>query len=222
MPLLDLEAIEPGDIIEDEPPSMRLPAFLLAKGVVPNSGDLLPGDIVLFAPRQPAWHQRRIIGVQSQSYAEATAGFTHAAVYVGDFQVCEALWRGVAVSSVLDPLAEYRLLVRRLPNASLEQGYRVAVRSLQRLTSAYSATLIVRIVWHAVKGLHRQRLGGLTNRLVGGRATICSMLCTDAVAEATRRLIVPLQNGTVLPADLASTDELATVRVRWRRLPGRA
>jgi hypothetical protein len=190
------------------------------RGFLPHEADMRAGDLVLVAPRRPAWHQKRIVEVQAGSYDVASAAYTHAAVYLGDFQICEAVLNGVRVHSILDYLVEYRLLVRRLATVDDHTGYRIAIRAIQRLRRRYSLALIVQIAWQAFRGLHRGRLPGLMDRFAAGVPTICSALCVESIAEATQ-LIVKIQNGVPLPADLAATSKMVDVNVRWQRLSRR-
>lgn len=74
-----------GSAIELEPADGQL---------IVGIGDLLPGDILLFRPKTPKIHQKKIS-------AETQSPYTHAAIYVGDGKIAESnVPGGVAVNPV--------------------------------------------------------------------------------------------------------------------------
>src|SRR5712671_4147665 len=112
--ILDIASIDSAHVIEDNlSPNRRLPEDVRAAGYIPYLPDIKVGDLVLFWPREPAFHQRLIIRAQRSAYNESEACFTHAAVYLDDYLICEAVRGGVSVGTLLDSLTSCKLLIRR-------------------------------------------------------------------------------------------------------------
>lgn len=220
MTILDIRSIDAERVVDDGlSPNCRLPEALRNAGYIPYLPDFQLGDLVLFCPRTPNFFQRRIIQTQCIAYNRSDAQFTHAAVYVGEYLVCEALIGGVRVNSLLDSLLDHTLLIRRPKYQLGEDGFQIALRSLLRLSQKYNYRDLLKIFRQALTGLHREQFPTVADRFGAGLATICSMLYADSFAEATARLLVSMRVGVIMPADLAHSTELETVKVRWKRLP---
>jgi hypothetical protein len=78
-----------SNIMHDNEISQRPTGIAQRDGALPGVAiltflDLLPGDILLYRPMRPGYVQRRISAVTESPYA-------HAAIYVGDGKVAEAL-----------------------------------------------------------------------------------------------------------------------------------
>jgi hypothetical protein len=218
--ILDIKAVDPSRVLEGTaPPDRRLPEPIRRAGYIPHLADLKVGDLVLYWPRAPRWRHRIIRNTQLKVYNETQARFVHAAVYLDNFYVCEAVGVGVRVDTLLDALPDYRLLVRRPDYKSGEDEFKVAMRSLMRLRQGYNYRYLWSILLHALGGLHKDRFPGVNHRFGAGLATICSMLYADSFAEATGRTVVSMSAGIILPADLAASTSFNSVAVRWRQLP---
>lgn len=218
--ILDIEAVTSSSVLEGTvSPNRRLPEGIRQAGYIPNLPDFRVGDLILYWPRKPKWRHRVIRNTQLKVYNDTEARYVHAAVYLDDFLVCEAVGGGVRIDTLLDALPDYRLLVRRPKYKDDEDEFKVAMRSLMRLSQPYSYGYLWTVFRHALRGLHKDRFPGIKDRFGAGLATICSMLYADSFAEATNRAAVSMSAGIVLPADLAASDNFDTVSVRWRRLP---
>lgn len=218
--ILDIEAIDSAAVLDGTvSPNRRLPESIRRAGYIPHLDDFSVGDLILYWPRRPKWRHRIIYNTQCTAYDDEQARYVHAAVYLDDFLVCEAVGSGVRTDTLLDALSDYRLLVRRPKYREDEDGFKVAMRSLMRLRQGYSYGYLWTVFRHALSGLHKDRFPGINDRFGAGLATICSMLYADSFAEATNRAAVNMGAGIVLPADLAASDTFETVAMRWRRLP---
>ena len=219
--ILDIESVDPSSVLDGVvSPNRRLPERIRQAGYIPHLPDFQVGDLILYWPRQPKWRHRLIRNTQLKAYNEADARYVHAAVYLDDFLVCEAVGGGVRTDTLLDALTDYRLLVRRPKYEDGEDEFKVAMRSLMRLSQSYNYAYLWAIFRHALSGLHKGRFPGINDRFGAGLATICSMLYADSFAEATERTVVSMSTGIILPADLAASSNFESISVRWRRLPG--
>jgi cell wall-associated NlpC family hydrolase len=195
-----------------------------AFGYVPNLKRLLPGDLILTSDRSLAswavrWRQRRD--------SADNAHWTHAAVYVGNGLIVEALpvtnvWQAPLVSFV----PTRKLLFRRLrqiiqstPSEALFKGQSIALDSaLQISAQRYALFGVIRMA---------QRSGWLEplyslvppTRSAG---VICSGLYADSVYRTTGvTLTAPedvIYKRPIFPAELAATPEMQSIEVGWARI----
>src|SRR5438270_1882627 len=85
-------------------PSGPVPPHIRKFKHFPNIDDWLPGDLLLISAIKPGWVSKRIIQAQIRGgYVAEDARWHHAAVYLGEANVCEALGRGVQ----LNPIFKY-------------------------------------------------------------------------------------------------------------------
>ena len=176
----------------------------------------LPGDLLLFSALHPGWSARSIMRGQQRGYAEEDARWHHAAVYLGDgISICEATARGVRDTSIYGYLGGYLLRVRRGINLTSDQQWLIAMQSLTRLGSPYGFRSILSLAWQSWQGYWQP---GNRLPLLGARAVICSQLFSDSYSMVTGRLLVQGPSGTVTPAALSFTSQLADVPTTWLQI----
>ena len=88
-----------------------------------NADDLLPGDLLLSSATSPQSWSIRVFTM---------TGVSHAAIYLGEQQVAEAVGSGVKISSLSHAIEESNnLLVLRVPGMSSEQMLRLREFAVQ-------------------------------------------------------------------------------------------
>jgi hypothetical protein len=212
-PILDPRDVSPcGGWVPPGP----LPPATRAFGAVPDFSAIQPGDLLLVTALKPGLVARGIRAIQTRGgYAAADAQWTHATIYTGNGRVVEATRSGVHPTAMYKYLTGgHLLLFRRSPDLTLEQGYQVAIRALEkcgRRYDNYSAVLL---------GLHAAFFGlWQTPPWQPPRSTcICSMLFADAFSWVTGKTIENRESGEVTPAFLSQTQSLVDVPVTWHRI----
>lgn len=220
--ILDLENVEehrvhPEPLANDLP----LPERVREAGFLPDIDALQPGDLILYSARSkfnlvPAG----ISFVQGKGgYSWEHARWTHAAVYLGEFQICEATREGVALNELTKAMVDCCLRVRRGHHRGQfidrETGWRTALFAVMRLHQRYDTGHAAGIANLARKGFGQYRPEPPKG---AADAVICSELFQDAYCRATN---VQLQNPLsreVTPAFLSATPLLKDVECNWRKL----
>ena len=197
---------------------ITLPAQVREFGHMPDFDLWKPGDLLLFSALCPSRAQRAIVKAQeNMGYKSMDARWHHTAVYVGDRYMCEAVANGVRYHSVIDFVPDRKIRVRRDTRLSSQDGFRVAIRALMRLSKPYG-------YWSVLLAYARSlgtEFGHALSRewRVKRDAVICSQLFHDAYAETTNQILVPNTQTDVMPADLSACDQLSDVQSKWERLP---
>jgi hypothetical protein len=212
-PILDPRDVTPSG--EWVPPG-PIPPATRDFGVVPDFAAIQPGDLLLVTALNPGLVSRGIRAIQTRGGYDAGDGqWTHATIYTGNGRLVEATRKGVHPTAMYRYLTgEHLLLFRRSPDLTLEQGYQVAIRALEkcgRPYDNYSAALL---------GLHAALFGlWQTPPWRPPRSTcICSMLFADAFSWVTGKTIENRESGEVTPAFLSQTQSLIDVPVTWQRI----
>jgi hypothetical protein len=183
---------------------------------VPDLGRCLPGDLILFREPKPGVVSRGILASQLKAgFASEDSVWTHAAVYLEEAFVVEAVSEGVVARSLYVDVPSRILRIRRQTSLSDVERYRVALRALRMLNTRYSKMEAVKLGWQMREGLWNG-VGSPTF----GRVVICSKVFFDAYAEITRSLLdgCPI-DSPVTPAHLSATKSLDDVHVPWLKLP---
>jgi hypothetical protein len=197
----------------------RLPEAVRKHGHIPEFTDMRIGDLILVAPKRPSFSQNLIQTVQSNCHSEDDRGWTHAAIYIGNFLICEAITDdGVSIASIFKYVPGYRLKFREPTNFNGDERYHLVIRALTRLRQGYDSNDIFNIVFAYFRGSWRPGF-----RIFGRAAdkSVCSQLYADAYAEATGHVLVETPDGIVLPGDLSACDRMRDREVRWADLSRR-
>ena len=192
--VLDLDSLQPGDLILSSPHSKSNP---LTRGIsyVQGEGGYLPQD----------------------------ARWTHAAVYLGEwFLTCEATRAGVGVGNLLDCMLHSALRVRRGWHndqyLDRENGWRTALFSATRLEDPYDLGHAGQLGKLAKAGGFARYQRKPPKDSGKPEATICSELFQDAYCRATGVLVQNCLSREVTPAFLSATAMLKDVPCCWRKL----
>lgn len=198
-------------------PSGPIPTEIRTFGFFPNIDDWLPGDLLLVSATKPGWISRQIISAQKRGgYSEDDSRWHHAAMYIGDAHICEAVGRGVHLVPLFDYIGEHKLRIRRDLGLPLELRFRVAVKALARMRNSYSRRSVLKLFFQSFKGFWED--SGIHFAPLGVRAVICSQLYADAYAMATSKLINSNPSVQVTPAALSETAQLADIAVYWKKI----
>lgn len=196
-------------------PRHTLPPRVREFGYVPDLNQLRPGDLVLFSAVKPRRRSRAIVRSQRDAgHHEADARWHHAAVYVGDSEICEAVvWRGVHLASLYDSVETHLLRFRRDPRLTDHDSWRVAVNALRFLRRRYGLAALFRIWQQTRLGFWRPDI-----RHKKLRARICSELYADAYTLTTGRMLMRGTLNILTPAELSVTAALADIQVDWLQI----
>ncbi len=198
--------------------STTLPEHVRKFGYLPDFSLWQPGDLLLFSAKRFNRAQRAIVDTQKRlGYALDDARWHHAAVYIGDRYMCEAIPGGVRYHPVEDVVGQGLIRVRRDPKGSQAQGYQVAIKALIRLPKSYAFRSALRS-WLRSHGTEFARAFSHEFRIERD-AVICSQLFHDAFMEATSRTLIQRADRDVMPAELSACTGLADVASAWLRLP---
>lgn len=216
MPQLVLDPSVVDKAIQQWTPTEPLSIAVRKFGFVPDIGLWRPGDLLLFSKVQKNFLQRAIVKTQQRSFDAEHARWHHAAVYIGDFRICEATLTGVSVQEIYNYVPGHLIRARRCPILAndLEGSYDVVVAALIRLNRWYSMAAAISVWSRSLWG----SLGKLHYGFAGPRSHICSHLYADSFSQATKR---PLKNGggsIPTPAHLSAATELKDVASNWRRI----
>ena len=195
-------------------PSGPIPPAVRKFGFLPDIRQCQSGDLLLFSACDPPWISRAIVKAQTRGgYAHFDASWHHAAVYVGQYVICEAQGRKVRISKLYDYVGSHRILVRRDSSLSSRSGMEIAMKAMEQTGNPYGFFSLLELGWQSLRGFWRplQTLGEQ-------RAVICSKLYADAYAQTTGKLLVSGKLGIPTPASLSLTNRLSDVNVNWRRI----
>jgi len=185
---------------------------------MPSLELLLPGDLLLVSALEPDFVSRSISRIQVKAgYSDEHSKWTHAAVYLGDATLCEAVGKGVRISRIYDYSAGTHLLCfRRDPKLTEIERYKIALNAALKLKSTYSKSSIMRFWWQSRGGWHQR---DKAPRKLGDTATICSQLYADAHGVATGRTLEPTATAGVAPVHLFGSKQLDTIPMTWLAVP---
>lgn len=184
-------------------PPAQLPPRIDYSGIraIPDPTQLGAGDILLFRARKPTAISRLITGYQrARGAGPQDADWYHAAVYIGDYKICDARRTGgVKIRTLEEYFRDHDWRVRRstAPWAAAK-GPLIAEEAKKRVGSRYDYLRIISLV-----------IGG-DLKLYSEDAQICSTLCAVAYRAATHE---DLSDGIITPAALSCTEMLGDVAV---------
>jgi hypothetical protein len=187
-------------------------------GFVPDLSLCQPGDLILSFSRSRDKIGQWIVHAQNQAgFAAEHSRWTHAAVFLYEDFIVEAdPGAGVRNRSLYEDIPDSVLRVRRHPNLSDVERYKIALCALRMQGLRYSKAATLMAGWRALSGLWNR--GGYPQT---HQAVFCSKVFYDAFVEITRSLLnnCPV-NEPVFPAHLSATNDLEDVRIPWLRLSG--
>lgn len=194
----------------------RLPSRIREFGYLPDVSLWQPGDLLLFSAVRQRFLQRQIVTTQEKAGCDKSdARWHHAAVYVGDYYLCDAVPGGVRYRSITEFVPDHKIRARRDTCLSQQQRFGVVIHALKRLNTPYSLRSAV-WVWVAAWS----RITVPVDTRLRRPATLCSQLFDEAYAEATNQLLRGIQREhRVLPADLSACNGLTDVPSAWAPLP---
>jgi hypothetical protein len=206
---------------------------------MPNLRAWQPGDIVLFSPRTTSFDLlgQAIQFIQGYVLGQPPddARWVHAAVYLGDGVCVESVRKAISNSrrggvlidlgSLEERLRSQYVRVRRLKprhGGSPAIGKDIAMRALDRTAlpypNAYSMALTLSVELQQLVSLAPQAFFKLIRSTHAGGAKHCSMLCGDALNDASGIDLFAGKPGRPnLPYVLSQTTFLEDVDVRWCR-----
>jgi hypothetical protein len=130
--------------------------------------------------------------------------------------VCEATLEGVRTVPLFPYIGNHLIRVRRDPQLSGEQRYRLAMKAVLRLKMSYSVGQIVRLYFQSFQGFWNPSFKGIGTFGIG--AVICSELYSNAYSMVTSRIVHDPTLSLATPAALSSTTVLADLQTRWLKI----
>jgi hypothetical protein len=207
--------LDPSKTPTDSTPTnvALLPRRVRDFGFVPALEKVRPGDLILYGGtgKSGDW----IKAAQARAgFSDEDARWTHAAIYLDEGFLVEAVVSGVVQRSIYDDIPTRLMRFRRIDSLTDVERYRIALRALSRLGRSYAIAHI--------PSLGRRLWQGLWN---GNRVpdrkgiVICSQIFHDSAVEITRsRLDQCPVDAEVTPAHLSCSTSLVDVEVGWRRV----
>jgi hypothetical protein len=211
------QVLSPADtqVVRDETADIRVPPRVRRFGRIPDTSNLLPGDVVLFSATGVRLSSRIIQRAQQHGgYAIEHARWHHVAVYIGDGHILEALTSGVKYRPIYPYSGTHLMRFRRDLNLNPDDRYKIAIQSLIALRQRYSLKLLPRVAWNMTRTLWSP-----AESIRGTRAVICSQVYVDAYMTVTSRNVCPGLLSDVPPAEISRSNVLSDVHVGWVRLP---
>ena len=208
--ILDLSNTDDAKDADEHQIPLQLPSKVRKFGYIPDCSKWQAGDLLLVSAVTKSFRQRSIVRVQEGlGFDESHAKWHHAAVYIGKRRLLEARATGVRNGLVDEIASDYRIVVRRAPEISRDQGYELAIQALLRLRSSYNTWSALKSFWHSIRGaaqsVHRHR------NVPPPRAVTCSQLFHSAYTEATSGVLVDRVDTPIVPAELSACPGLQDV-----------
>lgn len=202
-------------VAHPDPQGLLLPPRVRAFRFVPSVGNLRSGDLLLVSKLGQPLVSEAIRRVQLRAgFEKWHAQWHHAAVYVGDDQICEAQLSGVRVGSIYDYSdGTYRLRFRRDPKLSDLLSCRLALDAALKLNYRYSFLSVLQLLWQASNGWRGDR-----PRVLSRRATICSQLYADAHGSVSETTLDAEARLGMTPAHLSRNKTLEDIPMQWMAL----
>ncbi len=197
-------------------PKTPIPPQLRNFGRYPNTVDWLPGDILLFSDVKPGFIGKTIQKVQTDcGYAPADAMWQHAAIYVGNEHMCEAVFPKLRFHPIYGDVTKRYIRVRRMPDLTREHRYEIAIIGLTKLGSWYGWPELMQVL--KLRGRMWVGQKSVNQRLF---KRICSQHVTASYGKAIGAVLSKNAgfDRATTPADLSLTTDLQDVAVHWQQI----
>lgn len=189
-----------------------LPKDLRKLGAAPDFSSLLPSDVILYSSIADQKSSREITEAQSQ-FSEFHRKWTHAALYLGQNRIIEAIpFGGAKLSNIFAEVASHRMRVRRMPGLDESARFQIALEAATQLGAGYN--------WLGLVPLSR-RLKNPRNWKVPSysKSKYCSQLCENAYLFGSNKSLVGKYIGEDLsPAHISASTALEDIEVIWKRI----
>lgn len=226
--------LDPGNILDEQivgtVATGNLPALTDVQknfGYVPDVSQLRPGDLLL---TRTSKFDLGAVGIELTQRLQnpATAQWTHAAIYAGDWRVFEATPNSnVASANIVSWMPHTKIMARR-PAAFAEMseadalvvGLRLVVEAaLLQSNASYGKSaagmIPLRLFW-------RGKNKGPAISETANASIICSGLYVKCFSLSTGAQLLPLEmlrtDEPITPALLAGIDTLQTLNIGWNKL----
>ncbi|MFN3262982.1 MAG: hypothetical protein ACE37J_20730 [Pikeienuella sp.] len=210
-----LEPTNVGDHTDDLITFGELPERVKAFGYFVDLSMLSPGDILLFDGVEPTKGGRAVKVIQSKSFEETHARWSHAAIYISKGVIVEALPRGGVVErSISEYVPGYTIRALRIPDLSEAERFEIAFAALRKTKQYYSLVgagfEFVRVTLNLQNSKYRI-----------GRMVFCSQICYASIIEGAGVFPegCPIAD-VVYPAALSGSSTFESVKLRWARING--
>lgn len=215
---LDIRNVDASKVSMQRSPVGPLPKYLRQQKVFPDYEKALIGDLVLVSPFRPSVTQNLIMTHQLERYGEEHAMWTHAAIYIGNSNICEATTAGVKVSQIENYLENYSVKFRRASFKNETDRFRVSIAAVTKLRQGYNWKSILNFASdHMAKGMPRRL--ALPMKQAKKAAFTCSGLFYEAFFEVTEATCTNSVSFEICPADLSASQKLNDVPIGWVSLP---
>jgi hypothetical protein len=194
-------------------PTGPIPQALRKFGHIPDTSLWRPGDLILVSAIEKSWISKRIVAAQELGgFKSDDARWHHAAMYLGDHNICEATVSGVKYGTIYKYIDTHLIRIRTGEKLSDDQRWRIALQSMTRLRKSYSFMTLVSIWLQAFRGFYTlPQSFGLTT----GSSIICSKLYADAYSWITKETLDNVAGAVPTPASLSLSPQLTDVDARW-------
>ena len=121
---------------------------------LPNPEQLKAGDILLFrcGEHDESKRSATIAAFQERQHPAWDAQWYHAAIYVGNYYVCEATWKGVHVTDLIHYVGgDHDWRVLRLPELKSAQRQDIAIQARMKIDRPYGIWALPRLAWNMLR-----------------------------------------------------------------------
>lgn len=197
-------------------PNGPIPPALREFGYCIDFASLNAGDLILFSSITPGLIPRSIRRVQLRGgYDEEDARWEHAAVYIGSEKICEATRHGVNVKPIYGYIGSHLIRVRRNLLLTTDEGWRLAIESLQLRNYRYGFFSILELYFKSRHGFWQ----GEGKPVSFPKSSVyCSELYADAHVKICNTALGNKKSGEITPASLSLDLALRDVPLSWIKI----
>ena len=202
----------------------KLPNAVTKFGYVPDIARLWPGDLILTQKSPRTFPLNKTFQKVTTNVGHE---WTHAAIYLGDYQIIEATTKGVHINTLFSCIPKSKMRVRRLnlPNTQQHKkkiiGYKIALNSTMSLHGGkYGLSALMLNAYNSIFNKKKNRTRHVDEK--GETSLICSGLYAKSVVVAAGIHVEPtnvIAEGKIItPAILASSSKLHDVGITWAEI----